>query len=113
MRRNIAPIVVVGLEQLEINDSATILDAQIDILTCRGVNEVQRLDRECKYYEVMSNADRIKNMSVEELANFILTISDDEKSFSKIINGEEIYGSVCEVMQWLESEVTDYNQLVC
>ena len=68
MRRNIAPIVVVGLEQLEINDSATILDAQIDILTCRGVNEVQRLDRECKYYEVMSNADRIKNMSVEELA---------------------------------------------
>lgn len=67
----------------------------------------EEMDRECKHYEVMSNADRIKNMSVEEMANFILTISDDEKSFSKIINGEEIYGSVCEVMQWLESEAKD------
>lgn len=55
----------------------------------------------------MTNYERVKNMSVEELANFILTISDDEKNLSKIINGEEIYGSVCEVMQWLESEVTD------
>ena len=68
---------------------------------------IEYMDRECKYYEVMNNADRIKNMSVEEMANFILTISDDEKSFSKIINGEEIYGSVCEVMQWLESEAKD------
>ena len=55
----------------------------------------------------MTNYERIKNMSVEEMANFILNISDDEKSFSKIIDGEEIYGSVCEVMQWLKSEVTD------
>jgi hypothetical protein len=54
-----------------------------------------------------TNYERIKNMSVEELANFILTISDDEEIFCKIINGEEIYGSVCEVMQWLESEAKD------
>ena len=55
----------------------------------------------------MTNYERVKNMSVEEMANFILTISDDEEIFCKIINGKFIYGSVCEVMQWLESEVTD------
>ena len=29
----------------------------------------------------MTNYERVKNMSVEEMANFILTISDDEEIY--------------------------------
>ena len=65
-------------------------------------------ERECEYYEVMTNADRIRNMTDEELAEFLeKTVRDmgdnmfkcENQSLEKCMDCKECY------LAWLKSEV--------
>lgn len=56
----------------------------------------------------MTNYDRIKAMSVEEMAEFICGIFDIQPDDSKFINGDLIpMYDENEIWQWLESEVSE------
>ena len=56
----------------------------------------------------MTNYDRIKDMSVEELAEFICGIFDIQPDNSKFINGDLIpMYDENEIRQWLELEVSE------
>ena len=62
-------------------------------------------------YEKLSNYDRIRNMSIEEMASFICGICDDYDDLPtrtmcyKFINGVEIPDyDEDSIKQWLESE---------
>lgn len=54
----------------------------------------------------MTNYERIKNMSVEEMADFLCGVYDDEEDAAKFICGIVIpcYNED-DIKQWLESEV--------
>lgn len=55
-------------------------------------------------YEPITNADRIRNMSDEELLDFICSIETyDEGSVKTIENGVSMH-TVTEVREWLQSE---------
>ena len=60
------------------------------------------------YSEPMTNFDRIKRMSVDELAEFICGIYDTEADAAKFINGTIIPAySEYDIKEWLEREVED------
>ena len=67
---------------------------------CPKVNDSPHveIERECEYYKRMTQADRIRSMSDEELADFI-----EMKQFFALANngtdGEEY------TLKWLQSEV--------
>lgn len=56
----------------------------------------------------MTNYDRIKNMSVEEMADFLCGVYDDEEDGAKFICGIVIpcYNED-DIKQWLETEVQE------
>ena len=54
-----------------------------------------------------TNADRIRNMNNEELAEFISTIDIDECSGVTRIADEQEMRSVEEITEWLEKEVVE------
>ena len=56
----------------------------------------------------MTNYDRIKAMSIEEMAEFICGIFDIQLDNSKFINGDLIpMYDENEIRQWLEMEVSE------
>lgn len=58
--------------------------------------------------QIMTNYERIKNMSIEEMAEFICGIFDIQPDDSKFINGDLIpMYDENEIRQWLESEVSE------
>ena len=64
-------------------------------------------ERECRHYKCMTQADRIRSMTDEELAEFIEQISVD--SMDTISFGTKNYEEVWEhketALEWLQSEV--------
>ena len=63
-----------------------------------------------KTYEVVNNTnyDRIKDMSIEEMAEFICGIFDIQLDNSKFLYGDLIpMYDENEIRQWLESEVSE------
>ena len=87
---------------------------------CRGKKAVCNDDSKCascKHFggngteliEVgMTNFDRIKNMSVEEMATFICGIYDNDEDLGKFINGTLIPAyNENDIKEWLEREVED------
>ena len=67
----------------------------------------ENVERECCTYERMTNADRIRSFSDEELAEFIEQISiDSMDTFSfGTKDYEEIWEHKETALQWLQSEV--------
>ena len=65
------------------------------------------MKREAIYYTPMTNADRIRSMNDEELADFIEQVSTD--SMETISFGTKEYEETWEhketALQWLQSEV--------
>ena len=61
-------------------------------------NPHEEIERECEYYESLTNADRIRSMTDEELADFI----EMKQFFALARNGTdgEDY-----TLEWLKSEV--------
>lgn len=57
-------------------------------------NPHEEIERECEYYESLTNADRIRSMTDEELAEFLSDYAYD----SSEPNADEVYS-------WLKSEV--------
>ena len=53
----------------------------------------------------MTNYERIKSMSIEEMANFIADIYADNEHAEIRINGEWL--ATEDIEQWLESEVEE------
>ena len=59
----------------------------------------------------MTNFEKIKSMSIEEMADFLTNIDTDiedvEPTFSCVIGNKEIevYDSYGDIKEWLESEV--------
>lgn len=72
---------------------------------CFFINDCpdKELERECMYYEGKTNADRIRSMTDEELAEWLTTITTDAQ--------KEVVESQCFVdyqwKEWLESEVEE------
>ena len=66
-------------------------------------------ERECRHYKCMTQADRIRSMSDEELAEFIEQVSTD--SMETISFGTKEYEEIWEhketALQWLQSEVEE------
>lgn len=55
-------------------------------------------------YEPITNADRIRNMSDEELLDFICSIETYEEGSVKTIENGISMHTVSEVREWLQSE---------
>ena len=69
-----------------------------------GGIKMGKVSLEDGYIDGMTNYDRIRNMSVEELAEFIDYSIWEDEDFNKIIDKKVLYG-LDDVKQWLESEV--------
>ena len=70
--------------------------------------KMQATARECIDHKPVTQFDRIKAMSVEEMAEFICGIFDIQPDDSKYINGDVIpMYDENEIRQWLESEVSE------
>ena len=55
----------------------------------------------------MTNYERIKQMTVPELARLIGSIHSDFDKHIRTINGDNIFDSFDDIEEWLESEVGD------
>ena len=55
----------------------------------------------------MTNFERIKQMTVPELARLLGCIFVDCKDNTRTINGKIIFDSFTDIEEWLESEVDD------
>lgn len=55
----------------------------------------------------MTNYERIKQMSVEEMVRFLESIRNDFYGRIIKINGYDIWDSFNNIEEWLESEVED------
>lgn len=71
-------------------------------------------ERECPKFERMSNADKIRNMSDEELAEFLTSIDKGYDTtygdYFEASNGVFISSKIdveAEVLQWLKSEAKE------
>lgn len=58
-------------------------------------------------YTRMTNADRIRSMSDEELLDFICSIETYDEGSVKTIEGGSALCSVTDVENWLQSEVEE------
>nr|DAF43174.1 MAG TPA: hypothetical protein [Siphoviridae sp. ctLeh52] len=75
-------------------------------LWCEKINDCphEEIERGCKDYAPMTNADRIRNMTDEELLDFICSIETYDDGSAKTIEGGVAMCSVTEVEQWLKAE---------
>lgn len=73
---------------------------------CPKINDSQHLyiERDCEHYKSMTNADRIRSMTDEELLDFICSIETYDEGSAKTIDGGVAMCSVAEVEQWLKAE---------
>ena len=55
----------------------------------------------------MTNFERIKQMSVKEMARLIGSIHSDFDEHIRTINGDNVFDSFDDIEEWLESEVDD------
>ena len=55
----------------------------------------------------MTNFERIKQMTVSELARLLGSIFVDCYEYTRTINGKTIFDSFNSIEEWLESEVED------
>lgn len=62
------------------------------------------IERDCEHYSPMTNADRIRSMTDEELLDFICSIETYDEGSAKTIEGGVAMCSVTEVEQWLKAE---------
>lgn len=62
------------------------------------------IESDCEHYAPMTNADRIRNMTDEELLDFICSIETYDEGSAKTIEGGVAMCSVTEVEQWLKKE---------
>ena len=54
---------------------------------------------------IMTNFERIKQMTVEEIAHLLGSIHNDVDEHIRTINGDNVFDSFDSVEEWLESEV--------
>ena len=57
--------------------------------------------------KTMTNFERIKQMSVKEMARLIGSIHSDFDEHIRTINGDNVFDSFDDIEEWLESEVDD------
>lgn len=70
--------------------------------------KMQATARECIDHKPVTQFDRIKAMTIEEMAEFICGIFDVQPDDSKYINGDLIpMYDENEIRQWLEMEVSE------
>ena len=77
-----------------------------DNYTCNCKHNSNSRDNEpcCRCDRKQTNADRIRNMSDEELLDFICSIETYEEGSVKTIENGVSMHTVTEVMDWLRSE---------
>lgn len=77
-----------------------------DVHTCNCQHNSNSRDNEpcCRCDSRQTNADRIRNMSDEELLDFICSIETYEEGSVKTIENGVSMHTVTEVMDWLQSE---------
>lgn len=72
-------------------------------------NPHEEIERECEYYESLTNADRIRSMTDEELAEFIyeFNFKIDCRTCKEPVDEEGDCSGNCEneILRWLKSEV--------
>lgn len=73
---------------------------------CEKINDCphEDIERDCEHYAPMTNADRIRSMTDEELLDFICSIETYDDGSAKTIEGGVAMCSVTEVEQWLKAE---------
>lgn len=67
-------------------------------------NPHEDIERDCEDYIPMTNADRIRSMTDEELLDFICSIETYDEGSAKTIEGGVAMCSVTEVEHWLKAE---------
>lgn len=72
---------------------------------CKHNNNSRGNEPCCRCDSRQTNADRIRNMSDEELLDFICSIETYDEGSAKTIEGGAAMCSVTEVEQWLQSKV--------
>ena len=60
-----------------------------------------------KEVKTMTNFERIKQMTVPELARLLESIFVDYDEFTRTIDGKIIFDTFDSIEEWLESEVED------
>ena len=74
-------------------------------------NPDKNIERDCPYFKPKTNADRIRNMTDEELRDFLYDMTSESQchicAFKKGWLCEKPYDKSCHdgVMEWLKSEV--------
>ena len=63
-----------------------------------------------KEVKTMTNFERIKQMTVSELARLLGSIFVDCYECTRTINGKTIFDSFDSIEEWLESEIDDNDQ---
>ena len=58
----------------------------------------------------MTNYERIKQMSINEMARLLGSIFVDCNEFTRTINGKTMFDSFDSIEEWLESEVDNNDQ---
>ena len=83
-------------------------------LCVRKLSKVCKSDSECesqclainyRFFKKATNADRIRNMSDEELARILFSMPHDKIEKTKTSNGHGI--DLLDVVEWLKSEVSE------
>lgn len=71
---------------------------------CPNINDCPdiKIERECEYCDTMTNGDRIRNMTDEELAGFLCKVKADYQWIDQEYPNEENGG---EWKEWLQKEV--------
>ena len=67
-------------------------------------------ERECVHYKRMTQADRIRSFSDEELADFIRELNESCLAGAGMVDcsrNEECIDCKCIVLEWLQSEVEE------
>ena len=81
-------------------------DCQLDAIVNNLTFDPNFNAENCCDFEIYSNADRIRAMSDEELAEFLCAVYDDDDTFGKFING---YIIPCynedSIKEWLQQPV--------
>lgn len=55
----------------------------------------------------MTNFERIKQMTVPDMARLLGSIHNDVDEYIRTINGDNVFDSYDDIEEWLESEVDD------
>lgn len=93
-------------DSIETTENSYGLEHCLNVIHC-GIDETKVVRvalKDCRIVQPKTNADRIRNMSDEELLDFLCSIETYEQGSAKTIEGGVAMCSVSDVEKWLKAK---------